>query len=102
MRRHFVAGAYYLRRLPLGGKLSPKVTDEGRSACPTGNRKPPLRRQLAPSFRGKVGYQIAPHPPQCAHWGTFPEGEGFGLRFPSRLRNHLPQPAQPVGGPSQA
>ena len=19
-----------------------------------------------------------PHPPQCAHWGTFPSGEGFG------------------------
>ena len=22
-----------------------------------------------------------PHPPQCAHWGTFPSGEGI---FPSR------------------
>ena len=27
--------------------------------------------------------QIAvPHPPQCAHWGTFPPGEGIALRNP--------------------
>ena len=24
----------------------------------------------------------APHPPQCAHWGTFPPGEGIALRNP--------------------
>ena len=23
-----------------------------------------------------------PHPPQCAHWGTFPPGEGIALRNP--------------------
>ena len=23
-----------------------------------------------------------PHPPQCAHWGTFPPGEGIALRRP--------------------
>ena len=22
-----------------------------------------------------------PHPPQCAHWGTFPLGEGIALRY---------------------
>ena len=22
----------------------------------------------------------SPHPPQCAHWGTFPPGEGLRLR----------------------
>jgi len=22
-----------------------------------------------------------PHPPQCAHWGTFPPGEGFVFFF---------------------
>ena len=22
-----------------------------------------------------------PHPPQCAHWGTFPPGEGIALRY---------------------
>ena len=23
-----------------------------------------------------------PHPPQCAHWGTFPPGEGIALHHP--------------------
>ena len=23
-----------------------------------------------------------PHPPQCAHWGTFPPGEGIAFRHP--------------------
>ena len=27
-----------------------------------------------------------PHPPQCAHWGTFPSGEGFGSANPNLLR----------------
>ena len=28
--------------------------------------------------------QIAvPHPPQCAHWGTFPPGEGMVQRIPT-------------------
>ena len=32
-----------------------------------------------------------------------PQGEGFGGgRAPSWMRNHLPQPAQPVGGPLRA
>ena len=26
-----------------------------------------------------------PHPPQCAHWGTFPSGEGFGRSRASTL-----------------
>ena len=57
-----------------------------------------------------------PHPPQCAHWGTYglwwlrldlteqspglfdPQGEGFGSeKDPSRLRNP-PFPARPAGG----
>ena len=25
-----------------------------------------------------------PHPPQCAHWGTFPPGEGIALRHPCK------------------
>ena len=24
-----------------------------------------------------------PHPPQCAHWGTFPPGEGMVQRIPT-------------------
>ena len=31
--------------------------------------------------------QIAvPHPPQCAHWGTFPPGEGIALRHPIKFQ----------------
>ena len=28
-----------------------------------------------------------PHPPQCAHWGTFPSGEGF--YYPAKFRFYL-------------
>ena len=33
-----------------------------------------------------------PHPPQCAHWGTFPRGEGFialnwNSKFTYRYKN---------------
>ena len=79
-----VAGVYHLRRLPLGGKLSPKVTDEGATGLPNGagekfrwgdRREPPFL-----FLQGKVGYRVAP----------------------SRLRNHASQPAQPVGGPLRA
>ena len=40
-----------------------------------------------------------PHPPQCAHWGTFPPGEGIALRHPCkhlfvwqlrRMDKHIP------------
>ena len=27
-----------------------------------------------------------PHPPQCAHWGTFPRGEGIALRHPDKFQ----------------
>ena len=27
-----------------------------------------------------------PHPPQCAHWGTFPPGEGIAFRHPSKFQ----------------
>ena len=39
-----------------------------------GRRKLPLGRQLgAPSFyKERLGTESPPHPPQCAHWGTFP------------------------------
>ena len=73
-RKHFVAGVYHLRRLPPWGKLSPKVTDEGGDRlAQRGNRKTSLRRQLvAPLFyKERLGTKSPPHPPQCAHWGTF-------------------------------
>ena len=109
----------------LGGKLSPEVTDEGATGLPNGaeenfrwgdRREPPFFY----FYKERLGTGSPPHPPQCAHWGTYglwwlrldlteqspglfdPQGEGSGLCFPSRLRNHLPQPAQPGGGPLRA
>ncbi len=100
MRKLFVAEVYHLRRLPLGGKLSPKVTDEGATDLPNGaeekfrwgdRRYPPL------FYKERLGTGSPPHPPQCAHWGTYglwwlrldlteqspglfdPQGEGFGV-----------------------
>ena len=83
MRKHFVAGVYHLRRLPLGGKLSPKVTDEGATGLPNGAEEK-FRwgdRREPPSFlQGKVGYRIAPSsvtfgdsfPPRGSLWVVLP------------------------------
>ena len=96
----------------------------GRPGCPTGQKKtsvgatggsPPL------FYKERLGTESPPHPPQCAHWGTYglwwlrldlteqspglfdPRGEGFGGgKSPSRLQNHPSQPAQLVGGPLRA
>ncbi len=92
----------------------------GRPGCPTGHEKKHVEATVSnPLFyKERLGTKSPPHPPQCAHWGTYglwwlrldlteqspglfdPQGEGFGGgKNPSRLRNHLPQPAQPGGGP---
>ena len=82
------------------------------------------RQPEAPFFcfyKERLGTGSPPHPPQCAHWGTYglwwlrldlteqspglfdPQGEGFGGgKAPSRLQTHPSQPAQPVGGPLRA
>ena len=68
--------------------------------------KPPLRRQAgAPLFyKERLGTKSPPHPPQCAHWGTFPpKGKALGVGAPlSDYNPHLPQPAQLGGGPLRA
>ncbi len=52
-----------------------------------------IRRQLLvknqllifpPSWSGAFGWR-SPHPPQCAHWGTFPQGKALNCRS---LYNH--------------
>ena len=68
------------RGFPLGGKLSPKVTDEGAILSPT---FPCRKIGLSPrrlSSPAPLGNPVAPHPPQCAHWGTFPRGRLWGWR----------------------
>ena len=83
MRKHFVAGVYHLRRLPLGGKLSPEVTDEGATGLPNGAEEK-FRwgdRREPPSFlQGKVGYRIAPSSaPVCALGHLPPKGKALGV-----------------------
>ena len=72
----------------------------GRSTCPTGQKKntveatggsPPL------FYKERLGTGSPPHPPQCAHWGTFPPRGRLCavLPFPSAKP---PPPARPAGG----
>ena len=57
---------------PPGGRHDGRV----RTPAPTGivgkNRKKQRAHNVRPYRRG--GGNLAPHPPQCAHWGTFPPG----------------------------
>ena len=82
MRKHFVAGVYHLRRLPLGGKLSPEVTDEGATGLPNGAEENFRWGDSwePPSFlQGKVGYRIAPSSaPVCALGHLPPKGKALG------------------------
>ena len=70
----------------------------GRSGCPTGQEKKHVEATVSnPLFyKERLGTGSPPHPPQCAHWGTYglwwlrldlteqspglfdPQGEGFG------------------------
>ena len=76
-------GHTYLRRLPLGGKLSPKVTDEGAILYPT---FPCRRIRLSPGRRSSpapLGESVAPSSaPVCALEHLPPEGKALGLGNP--------------------
>ena len=70
----------------------------GRPGCPTGQEKKSVGATVSnPLFyKERLGTKSPPHPPQCAHWGTYglwwlrldlteqspglfdPQGEGFG------------------------
>ena len=99
-----VAGVYHLRRLPLGGKLSPKVTDEGATDLPNGaeekfrwgdRREPPFL-----FLQGKVGYGIAPSSaPVCALEHLPPEGKALGVGNPPI---GYPIPFRPTDSPGRA
>ena len=83
MRKHFVAGVYHLRRLPLGGKLSPKVTDEGATGLPNGaeeNFRWGDRREPPFSASTRKGW-VQDRPlirPSVRTVAPSPQGEGFG------------------------
>ena len=72
----------------------------GRPTCPTGQEKNLVEATAgsAPFFyKERLGTGSPPHPPQCAHWGTFPpRGRLWAvLPFPSVKP---PLPARPAGG----
>ena len=96
-------GHTYLRRLPLGGKLSPKVTDEGAILYPT---FPCRRIRLSPGRRSSpapLGESVAPSSaPVCALGHLPPEGKALGVGS-SPLGSPTPpaQPTRPVGHTQQ-
>ena len=73
----------------------------GRPGCPTGQEKNSVGATAgrAPLFyKERLGTGSPPHPPQCAHWGTFPpRGRlwGVGRTLPVR---ETTLPARPAGG----
>ena len=74
----------------------------GRPGCPTGQEKKPVGATAgrAPFSTRKGWVQDRPLIRPGFAGPPSPRGEGFGGgKNPSRLRNHLPQPAQPGGGP---
>ena len=100
MRKHFVAGAYHLRRLPLGGKLSPEVTDEGATGLPNGAgekfRWGNIRAPLFCFYKERLGTGSPPHPTRLRRPTFPPRGRLCAvLPFPSAKP---PPPARPAGG----
>ena len=74
----------------------------GRPGCPTEQKKHSVGATAgSPLFyfyKERLGTGSPPHPPQCAHWGTFPpRGRLWGWEelFPSAKP---PLPARPAGG----
>ena len=58
------------------------MTDEGAIDLPNGageeTRRGDSRHLLF--YKERLGTESPPHPPQCAHWGTFPpEGKALGV-----------------------
>ena len=101
--RFFVWGST-TQRLPLGGKLSPKVTDEGAILYPT---FPCRKIGLSPqrlSSPAPLGESIAPSSaPVCALGHLPPEGKALGVGASlSDYNTHPSQPAQLGGGPLRA
>ena len=97
-------GHTYLRRLPLGGKLSPKVTDEGAILYPT---FPCRRIRLSPGRRSSpapLGESVAPSSaPVCALGHLPPKGKALGVGIPP-LGYPTPSapPTRPAGHASQS
>ena len=90
------------RGFPLGGKLSPKVTDEGATGLPNGaGEKFRWGDRWEPPFSTSTRKGWVPNRPLIRPGFAgppSPRGEGFGGRcVPFRLQ-HPPPPARPAGG----
>ena len=74
----------------------------GRPGCPTEQEKNSVEATggspLFYFYKERLGTGSPPHPPQCAHWGTFPPRGRlwtWDCLFPSEKP---PPPARPAGG----
>ena len=88
------------RGFPSGGSCHRRGRMRGRPGCPTGQEKKPVGATGSnPLFyKERLGTESPPHPPQCAHWGTFPPRGRlwtWECLFPSEKP---PPPARPAGG----
>ena len=88
------------RGFPSGGSCHRRGRMRGRPGCPTGQEKKPIGATGSnPLFyKERLGTESPPHPPQCAHWGTFPPRGRlwtWECLFPSEKPS---PPARPAGG----
>ena len=94
----------------------------GRPGCPTGQQKNFVEATAgSPLFSTKKGWVPPPHPPQCAHWGTYglwwlrldlteqspglfdpPRGRLWTWELPCRASNPSAQWTRPTGHASQS
>ena len=71
-----------------------RVAQRGRRSNPSGRPSVTLL-----FYKERLGTKSPPHPPQCAHWGTFPQGEGFGG---GKSPVGYPIPFRPTDSPGRA
>ena len=72
--------------LPPGGRGTAKRWMRNGDTLPfamrSSQRIQPFPMYLFNEMHTDSEHIAVPHPPQCAHWGTFPPGEGVGAPAP--------------------
>ena len=73
--------------LPPGGRGTAKRWMRNGDTLPfsmqSSQRVQPFPMYLFNEMHTNMEHIAVPHPPQCAHWGTFPPGEGMVRRSPT-------------------
>ena len=95
-RSKCVTNAGHKVQLPLG----PSTSDTSANWDLSG-RSPLLGEGGSRSETGVGRYNLpgsAPHPPQCAHWGTFPQGKASPQQIPICEARGMHPPAPGVSG----